>query len=511
MKQVSRRDFVKGAMGIAAMGMLSACASAGETVGSTQETAAETQETPASNVSAQVENNMAAIEDRYQADILIIGGGMAGFSAGIHALELGCENVLIVDKAGGEGADWAGSSMICGGSFLIPVSDSEEDAEAYAQAVYAKGQQKGNMDLIRTLAQHAYSAHQWLIDQGCEYGEPYSVFPANPEVLTSVAQMLPTMTVLRDKYKELGGAILYHAKAVKLNYDNTGICGALIQGEEDYYNVAAKKTILCTGGYAANKQFLEDHVGENGDEIMCRARSSATGDGIYMAQAVGGYTVNSCGMKSIHLSAVDPVYKEKGQPGNDIPNMIAINSEGKRFVDEALGSVRHGQAVFQQAVQKDGLIFDSKVLETVQATMDKLHDQGVVTWETDTLEEMAEIFGVDPATLVATVDEFNAHVNTELGITEGLAVNKTKKALTIDTPPYYGIYPLVPGTSLTFGGLAVNTKAEVLQADGMVVKNLYAAGEGTGGFFYDDYFGGTCMTRCVVYGHIAVESAMAEL
>lgn len=489
---VSRRNFVKGALGMAAMGVLGAAASQAEEIGSASASGG-------------------ALETRYTVDLLIIGGGMAGLAAGIHAIELGCKNLLIVDKATGEGADWGGSSMVCGGSFLIPVSDSTEDVEAYAQALYAKGQQKGNIDLLRKLAENAYGAREWLIAQGCEYGEPYSVFPATPEVRTSVADMTVTMPVLRNRYTALGGRIIYNAKAVQLNYDTTGICGALIQGNEDYYQIAAKKTILCTGGYAANKQFLEDHVGENGDEIMCRARANCTGDGIYLAQAVGGYTINSCGMKSIHLSAVDPVYKEKGQPGNDIPYMVAINSEGKRFVNEALGSVRHGQAVFQQAVQRDGLIFDSKVTENVQATMDKLHKQGVVTWQTDTLEEMAEIFGVDAATLVATVEEFNAHVNEEAGITMGLEINKTAKALRIDTPPYYGIYPLVPGTSLTFGGLATNTRAEVLQADGLPVRNLYVAGEGTGGFFYDDYFGGSCMTRCVVYGHIAVESALASL
>lgn len=81
----------------------------------------------------------------------------------------------------------------------------------------------------------------------------------------------------------------------------------------------------------------------------------------------------------------------------------------------------------------------------------------------------------------------------------------------IDTPPYYGIYPLVPGTSLTFGGLAISTNAEVLEPDGGVIQNLYACGEGTGGFFYDDYFGGSCLTRCAVYGRIAAKTAVESL
>ena len=490
-QQIIRKGFLKGALagaaGIAAASMLDGCST----------------ESPKTADSE-------AIETLESADILIIGGGMAGFIAGIHAMELGNKNVLIIDKASGEGFNWAGSSMVCGGSLLIPVSGSEADAKAYADALYVKALQKSNYDHLTTLANGAWESYQWILELGIQYGEPYSVFPAFPEVRTTVSSMGDTMTRLRDKYTEMNGRLLFNTKAVQLMYGGNGISGALVRQDDHYAQIKAKKTILCTGGYAANKEFLETHVGENGDEIMCRAREGCTGDGIAMAQAVGGYTVNSCGMRSIHLSAVDPVYKEKGQPGNDIPYMIAVNSEGRRFVDEALGSVRHGQAVFNQPVQKDGLIFDSKVLETVQATMDKLKGQGVITWKADTIEEMAGYFGVDAAALIQTVEEFNSHVTAE-GTTEGLAVNKSAKALKIDTPPYYGIYPLVPGTSLTFGGLAISTNAEVLEPDGGVIQNLYACGEGTGGFFYDDYFGGSCLTRCAVYGRIAAKTAVESL
>lgn len=456
------------------------------------------------------ERGVSGLPVRRDVDVLIVGGGLAGFSAGLRAFELGEENILIIDKASGEGGDWAGSSYVCGGSYLAPVSGSEEDAAAYAQAVYKKGLERCNMDLITTMANGSYAGLEWLKAQGVEYADPTSVFPAYPEVLTSVADMPTAMETLRTNYREAGGEIVYGTKAHSLNVDESGVCGVVASDEQGFFEIRAKKTLLCTGGYPANRQFLEDHVGENGSTLMCRARSSATGDGIAMAQAVGGVTVGSVGLRSVHLSAVDPVAVAKGQPGNEIPYFIAINADGKRFVDEAQGSVRHGQAVFQLDVPRDGLIADSKVADDIAAVLDKLHGQGVETWQTDTLEEMAEIFGCPADALQATVDEFNAHVTDE-GTTQGLAVDKTAKAQTIDTPPYYGIYPLVPGTSLTYGGLRVDTQAHVLQADGQPIPNLFAAGEGTGDFFYDDYFGGSCLCRCVVFGHIAMETAIEEL
>lgn len=496
----SRRDFFKGAsvasLGVAGAVALAGCAPNGG--GSARS---------ASGGSAA--GGSSGLETLYDVDILIVGGGQAGLCAGIHAKELGVESVLVIDKASGDGMDWGGSSYICGGSLLIPRSDSTEDAQAYSQAMYEKGQEKPNMELLEVLGGKAWDAYQWMMDHGVQYDEPTSVFPAYPAVLTAVSDMPTTMATLRDAYESAGGQLEFGVKAEKINVDGAGVCGVRAKDKSGYFDIRAKKTILCTGGYAANKQFLEDHVGENGDEIMCRARESATGDGIAMAQAVGGYTVNSCGLRSIHLSAVDPVAVQKGQPGNEIPYFLAINSEGKRFVDEAQGSVRHGQAVFAQSVQRDGLIADSKVLDSIQGTLDKLHGQGVETWQTDTLEEMAEIFGCPADALKATVEEFNAHVVGEA--TEGLSPDKTAKAQTVDTPPFYGIYPLVPGTSLTYGGIATSTDAEVLEPDGSAIPNLYAAGEGVGGFFYDDYFGGSMLMRCVVYGRIAVDAAAASM
>ena len=115
-QQITRKGFLKGALagaaGIAAASMLDGCST----------------ESPKTADSE-------AIETLESADILIIGGGMAGFIAGIHAMELGNKNVLIIDKASGEGFNWAGSSMVCGGSLLIPVCGSEADAKAYADAV----------------------------------------------------------------------------------------------------------------------------------------------------------------------------------------------------------------------------------------------------------------------------------------------------------------------------------------------------------------------------------------
>lgn len=47
----------------------------------------------------------------------------------------------------------------------------------------------------------------------------------------------------------------------------------------------------------------------------------------------------------------------------------------------------------------------------------------------------------------------------------------------------------------------------MLDTRGRVVRGFYAAGDSTGGLFYDNYPGGTGLTNAAVYGKITAESA----
>src|SRR6266496_142031 len=90
--------------------------------------------------------------------------------------------------------------------------------------------------------------------------------------------------------------------------------------------------------------------------------------------------------------------------------------------------------------------------------------------------------------------------------TEGLAVNKSNWANTIDEPPFEG-YAVTCGVTFTFGGLRITTDAEVLNTDYQRIHGLYAAGELVGGLFYFNYPGGSGLTSGAVFGRIAGTSA----
>jgi succinate dehydrogenase/fumarate reductase flavoprotein subunit len=110
--------------------------------------------------------------------------------------------------------------------------------------------------------------------------------------------------------------------------------------------------------------------------------------------------------------------------------------------------------------------------------------------------------------LKSTVEEFNNSVKD--GKALDLKPPKGANAFKIVNPKFYAFYPLVPGITLTMGGIKINTNCQALEPDGRVITGLYAAGESVGGIFYDDYWGGGSLARCVVLGRIARKKAASE-
>ena len=119
-----------------------------------------------------------------------------------------------------------------------------------------------------------------------------------------------------------------------------------------------------------------------------------------------------------------------------------------------------------------------------------------------TLEELAETCGLDPARLSAEVMGI-PHTGTDrFGRAFG------NEAL---SPPYHAVK--VTGALFhTQGGLSVNEDARVRRREGGEIPNLFAAGGaavGVSGKSDSGYLSGNGLLSAVVLGHIAGQSAAA--
>ena len=79
----------------------------------------------------------------------------------------------------------------------------------------------------------------------------------------------------------------------------------------------------------------------------------------------------------------------------------------------------------------------------------------------------------------------------------------------MDSPPYTG-YAVTCGITFTFGGLKIDTSCQVQDTSGMPIGGLFAAGELTGGLFYNNYPGGSGLMAGAVFGKIAGSKAASE-
>ena len=149
------------------------------------------------------------------------------------------------------------------------------------------------------------------------------------------------------------------------------------------------------------------------------------------------------------------------------------------------------------------------------------YDSGYMK-KADTIEELASLLNIDPATLRGTVDRFNGFVakNHDDDFNRGdraydrwlgdMYHKKNASLGSISEGPYSAV-PVVPGDVGTYGGVVTDEKARVLREDGTVIDGLYATGVSTASVFGRAYAGaGASVGPSFVWGYVTAKSVLAQ-
>ncbi|MGY6646556.1 MAG: FAD-dependent oxidoreductase [Salinarimonas sp.] len=441
------------------------------------------------------------------ADVVVIGGGMAGCAAALQAAEAGA-SVILVEKASRLG----GNSILAAGTFSLPLEDNADARQAYVEDYFNITQERGDRGTFEAMARDIAENIAWLEGHGAEFLAAEER-PPNRVATRNVGPgawvgMPAFFRLLGERIEAHGGRILTDVKARQLLVDERGaVAGLRAQDEDGLIDYRARAVIIAAGGYAANTAMLEAFSDPNAGALMVRGYRGATGDGHLIAQAAGAGLVRMGGMMALHIAAVSPESTAAGQPARAIPYALSINREGRRFIDESRGYVAHGKAVLDQPEGLTTLVFDQTIrdLGPVSGVLNTFDRLGLDIYSADTIEELAEKVGLPPQTTRETIEAFNAEVSD--GEAPGAEPPKRTLAYPVETGPFYALHPLVPGITLTFGGIMTDDEARVLEPDGRPIPGLYAAGEGAGGAFFEDYIGGGALSMCLTMGRIAGRSA----
>jgi len=323
--------------------------------------------------------------------------------------------------------------------------------------------------------------------------------------------------------------IQYNVRAKELIQDENGEVLGLIaekDGKKTVYR-AKRAVILCTGGYASNRQMMEQH--NYGYAAYLGTNDFADGDGQIMLQKAGArmWHMNTvCGQIAFKAPDVDQAFQVRAVD----EAFVWVDKFGRRYQDETkvvLHNAWRQASLFDPDNNfEDGrewpriptyMIFDESMRKKAPISRDWRPDdhyhwsldnseeikRGWII-KADSLKELAEKIAADPGVLEDTIEEFN--LACERGSDEFGRDPKTMKK--IENGPYYAM-PWVPCLISTSGGAEHDVRSRVIDYDGRPIPRLYAVGEVSTavGWLYEAGWG---HSEQFIFGRIAGKNAADE-
>lgn len=407
-------------------------------------------------------------------------------------------------------------------------TDLFDTKEWYALQTWINGDKVGDLDLVKVLCYNSYEGLEWIEDLGMSFSDVIGQGAGSlwQRTHTSTMQMGTGFISTYVDYIEQndGITVLTESTATTLVQDENGKVNAVVctdrYGNEFTVN-ANMGVVLSTGGFAANSEMVQEYntSGKWNDlsGVQTTNRFSCSqGDGITMALGVGASLTDMEQIQLLYLGNVKDGQLTKYPPRdvNGTDQIIFINKEGERFVREdgrrdeiCLAVMAQTDSMFYMLESGDGAgyvdINDPSWRSADGFTFQYLEENGFIV-VADTLEELAEKLDMDPATLQATVDQFNAAVDgaeDEFGRT--LFTTKLENGPWVATARQACVHH-------TMGGVTIDTETRVLDEAGSPIAGLYAAGEVTGGIHGGNRLGGNAVVDTVVFGKLAGETCVAD-
>ncbi|WP_025820518.1 flavocytochrome c [Shewanella marina] len=432
-------------------------------------------------------------------NVVIIGSGGAGLAAAVAARHQGAE-VIILEKEPipGGNTKLAAGGMNAAETKVQAKLGIKDKKQIMIDDTMKGGRNLNDPELVKVLANNSSDSIDWLMAMGADMNDVGRMGGASVNrshrptggagVGAEVAQ------VLWDNAVKDGADIRLNSRVVRILEAGGKVTGVLVKGAHTgYYVIKAESVVLATGGFARNN----DRVAKYDPKLKGFAATNhpgATGDGLDVAQLAGAATRD---LKYIQAhptySPVGGVMVTEAVRGN---GAILVNREGKRFVNEITTRDKASAAILAQKGASAYLVFDNSVRKSLSKIEGYVHLH--IVEEGKTLPDLAKEMGVPAAALEQTIKSYNAAV--KAGKDDQYARPNMPREL--NHGPYYAI-EVKPAVHHTMGGVVIDTKGEVKDTKGNIIKGLYAAGEITGGVHGANRLGGNAISDIVTYGRIA--------
>ncbi|PYO37430.1 MAG: FAD-dependent tricarballylate dehydrogenase TcuA [Candidatus Rokuibacteriota bacterium] len=451
-------------------------------------------------------------------DVLVIGGGNAGLCAAMTA-QRGGASVLLLESS---------PEVFRGGNsrHTRDIRYMHERGNAYATGPYLEEEFWDDLlrvtggettePLARLTIRESADLDEWMAAHGVRWQRPLKgtlhLARTNLFFLGGGKAMV---NAYYDTARRLGVQIAYEAEVRRLDVYGGAFRSAVVAHGGSSHEVRAKCVVVASGGFEANIPWLRKYWGDAADNFVIRGTKYNQGLMLEQLLEHGGKPVGN--PREFHAVAVD-ARAPKFDGGivtrlDSVPFGIVVNREARRFYDEGEDFWPKRYAIWGGLIarQPDQIAYS---IGDAQA-MGRFMPSVFPAVRAGSLRELAATLGLDAAALTATVDAFNRSVRAgsfdasrlDDCRTEGLTPPKSHWATPLDRPPFWA-YPLRPGITFTYLGVAVNEGARLIMKDDRPSPNIFAAGEVmAGNILGRGYLAGFGLTIGTVFGRIAGREA----
>lgn len=436
-------------------------------------------------------------------DLLIVGGGMAGLSAGASAAQQG-GRVVLVERAD----ELGGSAAYAGYIWTAPTID-----------VLREVNPQGDPELCAKYVNDFAPSIEWVRSLGVDCLPAVTLLGYGSGHQTDMNNLLRTCASIIEGAP--GCAIYRSTNTTELLIEGGGVVGALIESDDGRTGtIRARHTLLASGGFQGDPLLRSLLISPRALDIPLRSNPFSRGDGLRLGTSAGAaYGMANAGFYG-HLipydvPLTDPTqfvamslyYSEHG---------LLLNTRGVRFVDETLGDHLNTMAVLDQPGAHALLIADERVRQDWMLASYVKGVEGVdrydlvrkrggrcaIAHDLEELLYMPEEWGYDNQAVYDAVVGYNRQC------AEGTPIpGRHFDALPLDKPPYY-VVVAGPAITFTLSGLMIDAMARVLDGDARPIPGLLSAGADAGGLYYRAYAGG--LAYALVFARQAATTAMAD-
>ncbi len=495
------------------------------------------------------------------ADLVVVGAGMGGLTAGVQALEDGIENVVIVEisKWVGGGSSFSNGSIHVGSAGTTRDSyqkfshyqSNTELALASFDACAPLQEWLDQFDLPLEIEAAGEGSSNGISTHDASASRAYMVTEDGERGVKACVNFFEEYAAL---FEDMGGTLLRQTAGKKLFMDDDNkVCGILCSDASgNPLKIATTQVVLACGGWQGNQELRNRYLGIDGYGAANMGTPYNTGAGIKMATEVGAALNGDMSHFAGLFVAAEPAknwmddvetWEACGYDDEEggkwwlfnfivdaIPKAgILVNCYGERFADEnAAGHSTEPDIARQRRATAvmicDSTAYDAWVESGVRGTVANMGEKldlitsdkiGGSLYKADTLEELADAMNASgiathsmhKANLVKTVAEYNAAA--EAGTGADLPVARvTMTCDPIVTPPFYA-FPMRNAIFVNFGGVEIDTKARVLDTQHQPIPGLYATSPCAGGMMHEYYCGS--IAHAGATGRWAADSAAEAL